>query len=313
MTTTDSRPAVVVLVGPSAVGKSRAAIDLALRLAGEIVSADSRLLYRGLDIGTDKPALADRERVPHHLIDVADPGETWSLAQYCRAAQAAIGEILVRKRRPIVVGGTGQYVRALLDGWALTPGAVDPEVRRAWQQVADRVGPDGLYTMLTETDPESAARIDRRNIRRVIRALEVQQITGVPASRQPQRRPVPFRFLVFGLTLPRDQLYRQLDVRLDEMLQRGLIEEVQHLLAQGVPPDAPCLSAIGYAQIVRYLQNDWPLERAIAEIRRQSRVLVRHQANWFRSGDPSIEWHLSQPGVAAQLAESIQRRLAGGA
>ena len=308
----DGRPAVVAIVGPSAVGKSRVAIELALRLGGEIVSADSRLLYRCLDIGTDKPTPSDRKRVPHHLIDVADPDETWSLAQYCSAAQAALWAILARSRLPIVVGGTGQYLRALLQGWSLAPGAVDPEVRIGWQQIADSLGSEALHAMLADTDPASAARIDRRNVRRVMRALEVHQITGIPASRQPRRHPVPFHYLVFGLSLPRDELYRRLDARLDEMLRRGLVEEVQRLLAEGVPPDAPSLSAIGYAQIVRCLQGEWPLEKAVAEIRRQSRVLVRHQANWFRPGDALIDWHLARPGVEAELAGEIQRRLAGG-
>ncbi len=304
------RPGVVAVVGPSAVGKSRVAIDLALRLDGEIVSADSRLLYRGLDIGTDKPTTADQARVPHHLIDVADPVATWSLAQYCSAAQTAIRAILARRRLPIVVGGTGQYMRALLQGWSLAPGAVDPEVRHGWQQVSERLGPEALHAMLAETDPDSAARIDRRNVRRVVRALEVHQITGMPPSRQPRRQPVPFRYLVFGLSLPREQLYRRLDARLDEMLRRGLVQEVQRLLVEGVPADAPSLSAIGYAQIVRYLQGEWPLEKAVSEIRRQSRTLVRHQSNWFRPDDPSIEWHLSQPGVEDELVDRITRRLA---
>ena len=300
---------VVMIVGPTASGKSRVAIELALRLGGEIVSADSRLLYRGLDIGTDKPSLGQRNRVPHHLIDVADPRETWSLARYCGAAAAAIEAILTRGSLPIVVGGTGQYVRALLQGWSLVPGAMDPEVRDGWQQVADRLGSDALYAMLAETDPASATRIDPRNVRRVIRALEIHQITGVPASRQRRRASVPFRYLVFGLSLPREELYRRLDARLDVMLRQGLVAEVEQLLAAGVPPDAPSLSAIGYAQIVRHVQGACSLEEAVAEVRRQTRSLVRHQANWFRPDDPNIQWFLSRDGVEVELADSIRAQV----
>ena len=311
MSVRDERPAVAAIVGPSAVGKSRVAIEIALRLGGEIVSADSRLLYRGMDIGTDKPSLAERERVPHHLVDVAEPTASWSLAEYCRAAQAAIESILRRGRLPILVGGTGQYVRALLEGWVLQHGASDPQVRQAWLRAAERTSAEELYRMLAETDPSSAARIDRRNVRRVLRALEVHQITGMPASDQPRREPVPFSYLVFGLTLPREELYRRLDDRIDGMIACGLVDEVRRLLLQGVPPDAPSLSAIGYAQIVRCLEGRWSLETAIAEIRKQSRALVRHQANWFRLTDPGIEWHLGRPGVEEELVERIKLRLAG--
>ncbi|MCJ7511335.1 MAG: tRNA (adenosine(37)-N6)-dimethylallyltransferase MiaA [Anaerolineales bacterium] len=306
-------PAVVVgIVGPTAVGKTRVAIEVAEQIGGEIVSVDSRLLYRGLDIGTDKPSLEDRARVPHHLIDIAEPAETWSLAQFCGAALVTIDEIHARSRLPIVVGGTGQYVRALLEGWALSPGTLDLEVRRGWERTAEQAGADALHAMLAETDPVSAARIDRRNVRRVIRALEVHQITGSPASLRPRRHPVPFQSLVFGLTLPRPELYLRLDARINAMLQRGLVEEVQRLLDRGVPADAPSLSAIGYAQIVRYLLGEWTLARAIEEIRRRSRVLVRQQCNWFRPDDPEIHWVASRPGVERELVRLILRRLPDG-
>jgi tRNA dimethylallyltransferase len=300
-----------MIVGPTAAGKSRVAIELALRLGGEIVSADSRLLYRGLDIGTDKPPPGQRNRVPHHLIDVADPRETWSLARYCGAATATIDAILARGRLPMVVGGTGQYVRALLQGWSLAPGVSDPEVRDGWQTLADRLGSEALHAMLAETDPASAARIDHRNVRRVIRALEIHQITGIPAGRQRQRAPVPFRYLVFGLSLPREELYRRLDARLDAMLRRGLVAEVAGLLAAGVPADAPSLSAIGYAQVVRYVRGACSLDEALAEIRRQTRSLVRHQANWFRPDDPNIQWFLSRDGVEVELAAAIRAQVSG--
>jgi tRNA dimethylallyltransferase len=311
MSVRDGRPALAAIVGPSAVGKSRLAIEIALRLDGEIVSADSRLLYRGMDIGTDKPSLAERERVRHHLIDVAEPAATWSLAEYCREAQAAIASIHRRGRLPILVGGTGQYVRALLEGWALQGGASDPHVRQAWLQLAQRTSAEELYQMLADTDPVSAARIDRRNVRRVLRALEVHQITGMPASLQPRRETVPFRYLVFGITLPREELYRRIDDRIDAMIARGLVDEVKRLLSQGVPPDAPSLSAIGYAQVVRFLEGKCSLETAIAEIRKQSRALVRHQANWLRLTDPEIEWHLGRPGIELDLTERIKLRMQG--
>ncbi len=313
MSAADALPSLVAIVGPTGAGKSAVAIEVAEQVGGEIVSADSRLLYRGMDIGTAKPSLADRARVPHHLIDVADPQDTWSLARFRAAAMEAFESIYQRGNLPLLVGGTGLYIRSLLEGWAVSPDGADAQARRGWETIAAQVGADRLYQMLCDTDPDSAARIDRRNVRRVMRALEVHQITGRPASQRPQRRPVAFRSRMVGLDLPRHVLYPRLDARLDDMFNGGLVDEVRRLLDQGVPPEAPSLTAIGYGEVVRHLSGGLTRQQAIDEARRRTRVLVRHQSNWFRASDPAIDWYRSGPGVADVIAAEIRRWLSAGA
>jgi tRNA dimethylallyltransferase len=298
---------VVVIVGPTAVGKSQLAIELAGRLEGEVVSADSRLLYCGMDIGTDKPSLEQRARVPHHLINVADPRQTWSLAQYRRHALQVIRSILARERLPILVGGTGQYVRALIEGWVPPPRPADDRLRRELERQAEHRGDQWLHRWLATLDPPAAASIDHRNRRRVIRALEVCLMTGKRFSLLRHSESPPFDSLWVGLSLPRKALYARIDARLDDMLNAGLVEEVRGLLAQGVPPDAAPLSAIGYRQIVDFLQGRCTLEEAKSAIRSASRRLVRRQGNWFKPNDPRI--HFFEAGEdAADQAEQLIRR-----
>jgi tRNA dimethylallyltransferase len=299
-------PPLVAIVGPTAVGKSACAISLAMGANGEIVSADSRLLYRGMNIGTAKPSAEDRRLVRHHLIDVADPRDTWSLARYRQAALKAIADVQQRAKLPILVGGTGQYVRALLQGWAPLPGTTDAELRARWQGVLEQVGGQRLHAMLAEVDPISAAEIDPRNTRRVLRALEVAQLTGRSASAQRSRKPVPFSALVLGLTLPRQELYSRIDERVDRMFAEGLVDEVQGLLRAGVPPEAPSLSAIGYAQVLAYLRGDVGLSECVVEVKRATRVLVRRQHAWFRPSDPTILWFEAEPGVAETMGRVVR-------
>jgi tRNA dimethylallyltransferase len=299
-------PPLVAIVGPTAVGKSACAISLAMGAKGEIVSADSRLLYRGMDIGTAKPSAVDRRLVRHHLIDVADPRDTWSLARYRQAALKAIAEVQRHDKLPILVGGTGQYVRALLQGWAPLAGTTDAELRARWQETLEQVGRQRLHAMLAEVDPKSASEIDPRNTRRVLRALEVAQLTGRPASAQRAREPVPFSALVFGLTLPREELYSRIDERVDRMFAEGLVDEVQALLRAVVPPEAPSLSAIGYAQVLAYLRGDVGLAQCVAQVKRATRVLVRRQHAWFRPSDPTILWFEAEPGAAAAMGRVVR-------
>jgi tRNA dimethylallyltransferase len=299
-------PPVVTVLGPTGVGKTCVALDLAEALQGEIVSADSRLLYRGMDIGTAKPTREERRRVPHHLIDVADPRQTWSLALFTAAAHEALAGIHARGRLPLVVGGTGQYVTALLEGWQPPPAAGAPEVRRRLEAEAAACGGLALHARLASLDPERASQIDSRNVRRVIRALEIIEITGRPASLQRQRRPPPYRILRLGLWLPREELYRRIDARLEAMLAAGLVDEVRRLLADGVPPDAPSLSAIGYRQIVSHLEGRTTLEEAAANIRRDTRTLVRRQANWWKRDDPGIVWIEAREAACADALRTIR-------
>jgi tRNA dimethylallyltransferase len=299
-------PRVVFLVGPTGAGKSVLAAALAQRLQGEIISADSRLLYRGFDIGTDKPAPAARAEVPHHLIDVTNPECPWSLAEFQSAALECIQQIHTRGRLPLCVGGTGQYVRALLEGWEIPPAAPGTEWRAKLEERVAREGAAVLYAELQQADPAAAERIDPRNVRRVIRALEVLQSTGKPFSTLRRRGSVGFRPLVIGLSLPRPELYARVDARIDAMLAAGWVEEVRGLLARGFSPALPAFSALGYSQIVRHVQGGLSLEECVVEIRRATRRLIRHQANWFRPTDPDIHWLEAGVDSAAQAEALIE-------
>ncbi len=284
-----SQPLVVIL-GPTAVGKTDIAIQLAERLDGEIVSADSRLFYRGMDIGTAKPTPAQRLRVPHHLIDVAEPDETWSLARFQQEACNKIALIHSRGRLPFLVGGTGQYVRAVTEGWQPPESKPDPGLRRALETWALEIGRQGLYERLARLDPQAAAAIDYRNMRRTIRALEVIFTTGRLFSEQRSAGPSPFRLLRIGLAMPRPELYARIDARIREMFASGLVEEVQALLSKGFSPDLPAFSAIGYWQVAAAIRGEISFEEAEQQMKRATRIFVRRQANWFKPDDPHILW-----------------------
>ncbi len=302
-------PPLLVLVGPTAVGKTEVSLHLAEALDAEIVSADSRLLYRGMDIGTAKPSRAVRARIPHHLIDVADPDETWSLAQYQDAAYAAIADIHRRGKIPLLVGGTGQYVWAVVEGWRIPRVPPNPRLRAVLERWGERIGPEALHRRLARIDPEAAARIQPRNLRRTVRALEVIFTTGRRFSEQQTKAPPPYRILMLGLYRPRPELYARIDRRIDAMLQAGWLEEVQRLLEQGYTPDLPAMSSIGYAELAAYLLGWLSFEEAVRRIRRRSRVLVRKQANWFRMDDPRIRWFRARPGVEQEILDTIRRWL----
>lgn len=301
----DPRPPLVVLVGPTAAGKTALSILLAQRLGGEVISADSRLFYRGMNIGTAKPTLAERQGVPHHLIDVADPDETWSLARFQQAARKAVAGIHARGRLPLLVGGTGQYVRAVVSGWELPAVAPDFRLRDALERWAAAIGPDGLHARLQVLDPDAAAAIDPRNLRRTVRALEVILSTGRLFSTQRQTGPSPYRTLLIGLARPRPALYARIDARVDVMLAAGLVDEVRGLLAQGFPPDLPAFSAIGYREVIGFLQGKTTLDETVILIKRQTRVFVRRQANWFKPDDPAIRWFELGSGRDDQVIEEI--------
>jgi tRNA dimethylallyltransferase len=306
-------PSVVFIVGPTAAGKSALALTLARRREGEIVSADSRLLYRGMDIGTAKPTPADRALVPHHLIDVTEPDHPWSLAEFQRAALAAFAEIRDRGRLAVCTGGTGQYVRALIEGWQIPPATPDRTLRDALERRAEAGEAAALTAELARLDPAAAERIDPRNMRRVVRALEVVLATGKPFSEQRLRGAISFQPVMLGLTLPRPALYARADARIDSMLAAGWIDEVRGLLAQGYAPGLSAFSALGYGQIVRHLRGELSLEECVREIRRATRVLIRRQANWFRGDDPMIHWMESNENAPAAAEAYLRDRLADGA
>lgn len=299
-------PPLVVLLGPTAAGKTEIAIQLAERLAGEIVSADSRLFYRGMDIGTAKPTPTERARVPHHLIDVADPDQTWSLVAFQQAAWQAIAEIHTRGRLPLLVGGTGQYLRAVTESWRAPPAHPDSHLRIALEAWAGETGLSGMHERLASLDPEAARQIDLRNLRRMVRALEVILSTGKPFSAQRQRGETPYRLLTLGLIRPRPELYARIDTRIEAMFAAGLVDEVRGLLAKGYSPGLPALSAIGYLQVIDYIEGKSTLEEAVMLIKRLTRQFVRRQANWFKPGDPRIHWFTAGEGTVDAMAAVIQ-------
>jgi tRNA dimethylallyltransferase len=299
----------IVILGPTAVGKTEIALQLAERLSGEIVSADSRLFYRGMDIGTAKPTLAERERVPHHLIDITEPDDTISLALFQRLARQAIAEIQGRRRLPFLVGGTGQYIRAVVQDWDIPPVQPNPRLREALEIWADQIGKQGLLNRLAILDPQAAAAIDSNNLRRTVRALEVIFSTGRRFSEQRRSGVPPYQVMLLGLTRPRPELYTRIDARIQAMLDAGLVGEVQGLLERGFAPDLPPLSAIGYREVIAYLQGNITLEEAITQIKRSTRVFVRRQANWFKPDDPDIRWFRAGSQQLNEMQETIQKFL----
>jgi tRNA dimethylallyltransferase len=299
-------PPLVVIIGPTAVGKTEISIRIAERLDGEIISADSRLLYIGMDIGTSKPTSEMRARVPHHLIDVTKPDEPWSLADYRSAALDVIEGIRQRGRFPILVGGTGQYVATLVEGWSPPPKSEDLTLRSVLETFADTHGSQALHERLVDVDPIAATQIDHRNIRRVVRALEIFYVTGVPFSEQRKVQPLAYRVLQIGLSMPRKKLYARIDKRIDTMLEAGFVDEVRELLSCGLSLDLPAMSAIGYRQIVDHLRGEISLEEAVRQIRRATRQFVRRQANWFKKDDPRIHWFEVGDGIEEEIIEVIR-------
>ncbi len=300
-----STPLLICLIGPTGVGKTALALEIAEHLNGEIVSADSRQIYRGMNIGTGKPTPDQLIRARHHLIDRVDPDQSYTLAEYQADAYAAIDDIFSRGKQPLLVGGTGLYVRAVTE--ALQIPAVPPNAElRA--QLEDRAAHEGglhLYEELQQVDPEAAAKIDPRNVRRTIRALEVYLSTGQKFSDAGQTQPPPFAVRRLGLTLPRDELYRRVDARVDEMIARGWLDEVRELAAK-YDWHLPALSSLGYPQMGAVLRGETTLEDATREIKHHTHRFIRHQDAWFRPGDPRITWlDANQIGVSNVLTASL--------
>jgi tRNA dimethylallyltransferase len=285
-----NKPPLILIVGPTAVGKTEIAIQLAERLNGEIVSADSRLFYRGMDIGTAKPSREEQARAPHHLIDIANPDEILSLAVFQQKATEAIADIHARKKLPFLVGGTGQYIRAVTQGWS------PPEVKPNEQ-------------LRNELDSAAAEKIDPRNYRRTIRALEVIMTTGKKFSEQRRQSNSPYHLITIGLMRPREELYRRVDERIEAMYANGLMDEVKSLIARGYSPSLPTMSAIGYRECAQALQGQITVEEAKQLTRRATRIFVRRQANWFKESDSNILWFRVEDGIPDAIQDAIQRRL----
>ncbi len=298
-------PPLVGLVGPTAVGKTGMSVRLAEEFGGEIVSADSRQVYRFMDIGTAKPSSEQRSLVPHHLLDVVDPDQSLSLAQFQEMAYAAVEGIVARGQLPLLVGGTGQYVMAVAEGWQVPRVPPDDALREELYRKAREEGAEAVHALLWSRDPVAAERIDPRNVRRVIRALEVSQATGRPFSAQQHKLPPPYRLLIAGLTLRRPLLYRRIDARVEAMMAAGLEGEVRGLIAAGYGFDLPAMSGVGYGQFAAYFAGEATLADVEREIERATRRFVRHQSNWFRADDPRIHWFEAEPDPYPAVAALI--------
>ncbi|MGI6694630.1 MAG: tRNA (adenosine(37)-N6)-dimethylallyltransferase MiaA [Christensenellales bacterium] len=302
----EKRPVIAGLVGPTASGKSDLAIRVAEALNGVIVCMDAMQVYRGMDIGTAKPSVHDQRRVPHRLFDRVPPEAPYSVAAYAADARAVIGEILEAGQLPLLCGGTGLYLRALRQpmGFGHTPG--DEAIRARYQALVEAEGPEGLHSRLQAVDPASAARLHPNDLRRVIRALEVFELTGRPLSAQkPQAEgDSPWRFVLFGVRWERPALYERINRRVDQMMAAGLVDEVRGLLSSGLPPDAQSMQGLGYKELVPCLQGQADEEETVELIKRRTRNYAKRQETWFRR-EPGIHWFLGGGDVAAQAQEAI--------
>lgn len=282
----------LVIVGPTAAGKTAVAVECSLRLEGEVVCADSMHVYRHMDVGTAKPAPEERRGVPHHCLDLVEPDEEYSVARYRADAEAAIADIGGRGRAAVVCGGTGLYVKAVLYGFDLPIAAADWELRRRLEAEAQRVGPEGLHERLRQVDAAAAARIHPNNVRRVVRALEVYALTGRPLTsyhRLDHRPRGQYNVVAFGLSRPRTDLYRRIDARVEAMMQRGLLDEVRWLLDHGYSERLVSMKGLGYRQLAAHLRGEMTLEAAVYLIKRDTRHYARRQLTWFRA-EPLLQW-----------------------
>ena len=281
---------VLFIVGPTGVGKTRLAVALARRFHGEIVNADSRQVYRHMDIGTAKPTAVERRRAPHHLLDLLDPGQSFGLGSFLSLAGRAIAEIRDRGCLPMVVGGTGQYIWALLEGWDVPQVPPDPEFRRAKLAELEQNGPLALHQELQRIDSQRAGELDPRNARRVIRALEVHNSTGRLPSEFVRRSGPMSNTCILGLAMGRRELYQRIDHRVDQMVADGLEDEVRRLADLGLPMGQGPLASPGYSEMGLYLAGGISLAEAVQRTKFRTHRLVRRQYTWFKRGDPRITW-----------------------
>lgn len=296
---------VLIIVGSTAVGKTDLSVRLAGLINGEIISADSRLLYKGMNIGTAKPSEAQLEKIKHHLVDLAEPQDTWSLAKYKNRVKKAIEDVQSRGKLPILVGGTGQYVRSLLEGWDIPEVAPNMAMRIVLENWVNEIGPRELHKKLQIVDPRAAGVNDPDNLRRTVRALEVIFLTGYRFSDQ-RTRDVPLHnYKVIGLNRPRIELFQRVDARIESMFLEGFVQEVDDLLSKGIPLETHSLSAIGYSEVIRYFQGEISLEEAKVLMRKKTRNFIRKQSNWFKPDDPCIEWFEMEPDPVDRILLSV--------
>lgn len=303
----------VVIVGPTAAGKTDVSIDMAKLLKGEVISADSMLVYRGMDIGTAKPTSEEMQGIPHHLIDIADPAEEFSVATFQKEAEQLIEVIVARGNLPFLVGGTGLYVRSVIDHYDFTPAPRDDELRQKLTEEADRLGPMAMHQKLAEVDAPTAARLHPNDTRRVIRALEVYYQTGKPITEyqyNDKMNQPKYRLHMFGLTMNRQLLYKRIEQRVDLMIERGLVQEVRALVEK-YSTLGTALQGLGYKEIIAYLNGECTLEEAVETLKRNTRRFAKRQLTWFRA-DKRIQWiEMDEFTDRSEVAKEIAIKIAG--
>jgi len=295
----------IILLGPTATGKSKLAIELAKEINGEIISADSMQVYRGMDIGTAKPTEKEKQGVAHHLIDIRNPDEEWTVANFVKETEKLKNR---KTKKPLIlVGGTGLYLWSLFEGYSFPDAPSDKSIR----DKLSKVDSAKLYTQLSKVDPEAAKKIHPNNKKRVVRALEVFELTGKPISKQQKRngtvrrRRTGSEHIIIGLTLPREQLYSRINSRADQMIEKGLIDEVKGLLAKGYSKDLNSMQALGYKEVIEYLDGNWDKDKMIEEIKKRTRHFAKRQMTWFKKFK-DVKW-LEQPVDFKQIIDYINK------
>jgi tRNA dimethylallyltransferase len=300
----------LIILGPTAIGKTGLAIDIAQQLNGEIIGADSRQIYRYMDIGTAKPSMEQRQMAVHHLVDFHEPDADFTLAEYQEMAYNAIDKVLAQRKLPMLVGGTGQYITAVEEGWSIPHVPPNYELRAALETEAQAIGNEDFHAKLLAVDPEAAKNIHPNNLRRVVRALEVYLETGTPISVLQRKKPPPYRIRVIGLKMERETLYEQADLRVDLMMHDGFLEEVRRLLDKGYRRGLPSMSALGYRELAAHLLDDLPLNEALQLIKFSTHDFIRRQEVWFRGHDNGILWHnineLDVSQLIIEIADWVQ-------
>lgn len=285
------KPRLLVLVGPTAVGKTAYSLEIAKAWNAEIISGDSMQVYRGMDVGTAKLPLAEREGIPHHLIDICEPEHPFSVAEFQSRCQELIPEIHARGKLPFIVGGTGLYVESICYNYQFSEVGSDEDYREELQQLAQQQGNEELHRRLCAVDPEAGKRLHPNDVRRVIRALEIYKLTGAAMADQSRRqeKTSPYELCVIGLNTERSYLYERVDQRVDLMMEQGLLAEVERLLAAGVPETAISMQGLGYKELVPYLRGEYTLEQAVYLLKRDTRHFAKRQLSWFRHMQ-DIQW-----------------------
>lgn len=308
------RHPLVVITGPTATGKSEVSVLVAEKVGGEIISADSMLVYRGMDIGTAKPTCAEMRGIPHHLLDIVEPDQDYSVAFFQEQARSLIVEVLGRNKLPILVGGTGLYVGAVIDNYDFSGAHGDGSLRGGLLKEAMDNGPESLHQRLSEVDPQAASKLHPRDTRRVIRALEVYYLTGKPISsyhKMAQCGQPLYNLFMFGLTMERGRLYRRIEQRVDQMIDSGLVDEVRRLLNRGFCAELGSMHGLGYKEIAAYLNGALSLEQAVEILKRNTRRFAKRQLTWFRRDD-RIKWfNIDEYEGYTAIAQEITRCIEG--